>query len=794
MDSGALGATGPYIGRPLPRFEDLRLVTGKGRFTDDQSLPGQTYGVFVRSPHAHARILEIDGTAARALPGVIAILTAVDYKADGRDGVEQVPNPSDVINYKESAFRDRPDRPVADLPHWPFAEDRARFPGEAVALVVAETLAQARDGAEAVEVDYAPEPAVTDLLDALAPGAPLLWPEIPDNIAFEAEFGDKAATEAAMAAADLVVEHRFRNQRIANAQMEPRAALGAYDAATDRWTFISGSQGVARQRQSLAQALKVPAERIRVVSQDVGGGFGARTMVYPEQLAVLWAARMVGRPVKWTSDRTEAFLTDFQGRDMVTEARLALDRSGRILGYAVRNLGNVGAHTLSYVPLNNGYRVLTTVYDVPAAHVTLAGIMTNTVQTGPYRGAGRPEATFVMERMLDIAARRLGLDRIEIRRRNLVKHDQLPYRSPMGLTYDSGDFAGNMERALEVADWQGFATRREAAAARGRLAGIGVANYIESPVGAPHERVEVTVKADGTVDAVVGTQSTGQGHETSFAQVLADGLGVRPDQVRLLTGDTAVVRAGGGSHSDRSMRLAGTLMVQASAEIVALGSKVAAALLGVDAAAIAFKDGLFQTVSQNRRFSLFDVAQAIETDASLPDALRKPLATVATFTGRIPAHPTGAAICELEVDPETGTVAITRYTSVDDVGQPINPLILHGQVHGGIAQGVGQALCEGMAYDPESGQVLSASFMDYGMPRADMLPSFQVEMTEDPTAGNPLRVKGGGESGITPALAAVGNAVADALAPLGIEHVEMPASPHRVWQAIRDAQNKGARQ
>jgi carbon-monoxide dehydrogenase large subunit len=793
MDSGAMPSSGPYIGRPLPRFEDRRLITGAGSFTDDRSLTGQAYGVFVRSPHAHAQIRRIDSAAARALPGVIAVLTAADYRADGRAGVLQVPIPSDVISYKEPAFRDRPGRPVADLPHWPFASDRARFPGEAVALVVAETLAQARDAAEAVEVDYAPLPAVTDALEAMAPGAPLLWDEIPDNIAFEAEFGDRAATEAAMAAAHLVVERRFRNQRIANAQMEPRAALGAYDAASDRWTLISGSQGVARQRQSLAQALKVPAERIHVVCQDVGGGFGARTMVYPEQLAVLWAARMVGRPVKWTSDRTEAFLTDFQGRDMITEARLALARDGRVLGYAVRMFGNVGAHTLSYVPLNNGYRVLTTVYDVPAAHVRLAGIMTNTVQTGPYRGAGRPESTFVMERMLDIAARRLGLDRVEIRRRNLVERAQLPYRSAMGLTYDSGDFAGNMARALETADWRGFAARRDGAARRGRLAGIGVANYVESPVGAPHERVVVTVKADGTVEAVAGTQSTGQGHETSFAQVLADQIGVRPDEIRLVTGDTAVVRSGGGSHSDRSMRMAGTLLVRAGAEIVERAGRVAAALLGVDEARVEFRDGLFQAPPLNRRFSVFDVARAIESDGALPDALRQPLRAEATFTGRIPAYPTGCAICEVEIDPETGVVALTRYTSVDDVGQPINPLILHGQVHGGIAQGVGQALSEAMAYEPGSGQVLSASFMDYAMPRADMLPSFTVEMTEDPTAGNPLRVKGGGESGITPALAAVGNAVADALAPLGVEHVDMPASPHRVWQAIRAAQGEPPR-
>jgi carbon-monoxide dehydrogenase large subunit len=632
MDSGGDGSSGPYIGRPLPRFEDHRLITGAGSFTDDRSLPGQAYGAFVRSPHAHAQIRRIDSEAARALPGVIAVLTAAEYEADGRCGVQQVPIPSDVIDYRQPAFRDRPGRPIADLPHWPLAAERARFPGEAVALVVAETLAQARDAADAVAVDYAPLPAVTDALAATAPGAPLLWDEIPDHIAFEAEFGDQNATEAAMAAADLVVEHRFRNQRIANAQMEPRAALGAYDAAADRWTLISGSQGVARQRQSLAQALKVPAERIQVVCQDVGGGFGARTMVYPEQLAVLWAARRVGRPVKWTSDRTEAFLTDFQGRDMITDARLALDRAGRILGYAVRTVGNVGAHTLSYVPLNNGYRVLTTVYDVPAAHVRLMGVMTNTVQTGPYRGAGRPESTFVVERMLDIAAHRLGLDRIEIRRRNLIGRGQLPYRSAMGLTYDSGDFPGNMARALAAADWSGFAARREAAAKHGRLAGIGVANYVESPVGAPHERVVVTVKADGTVEAVAGTQSTGQGHETSFAQVLADQIGVRPDEIRLVTGDTAVVRSGGGSHSDRSMRLAGTLLVRAGAEIVDRAGRVAAALLGVEAARVAFRDGLFQAPPLNRRFSVFDIARAIESDAALPGALREPLRAEATFS------------------------------------------------------------------------------------------------------------------------------------------------------------------
>jgi carbon-monoxide dehydrogenase large subunit len=553
--------------------------------------------------------------------------------------------------------------------------------------------------------------------------------------------------------------------------------------------LISGCQGVHRVRHPLAGCLKVPQERVRVICPDVGGGFGSRTNLYAEQVAVVWAARRLRRPVKWTGERTEAFLTDYTARDVVADARLAFDRKGRMLALGLQLTANIGAHTVSYVPLSNGYRVAPTVYDVPLAYVRLRGVMTNTVPTAPFRGAGRPEATAVMERLIDIAAKRLKIDRVELRRRNMIPHDKLPYRTATGLTYDSGDFAGNLARALATADWNGFPARRREAKKRGRLLGIAVANYVETPVGMPHERVAVGVSPAGRVDLMVGTQSSGQGHETSFRQVMADQLGIEPEEINFVSGDSATLASGGGTHSDRSMRLAGSLMVETSRTVIDKARRIAAVMLGVPASDIAFADGLFVAPNSNRRLSLFDIARAIDDLPALPDDLRGPLRAEATFTGRIPAYPTGAAVCEAEVDPETGTIEIRRYTSIDDGGQPINPLILHGQVHGGVAQGMGQAMMEAAVYEPGSGQLLSASFLDYGMPRADHLPHLDVELTEDPTKGNALRVKGGGEAGITPSSAVLMNAVMDALSGMGIEHMDMPATPQRVWSAIRDARN-----
>jgi carbon-monoxide dehydrogenase large subunit len=493
--------------------------------------------------------------------------------------------------------------------------------------------------------------------------------------------------------------------------------------------------------------------------------------------------------VKWTGDRSEAFLTDYTARDVVTRARLAFDRKGRMLALALELTANTGAHTVSYVPLSNGYRVAPTVYDVPMAWVRLRGVMTNTVPTAPFRGAGRPEATTVMERLIDIAAKRLKIDRVELRRRNLIRRDALPHRTATGLTYDSGDFAGNLARALQTADWEGFPARRREAKKRGRLLGIGVANYVETPVGMPHERVAIKVSAAGSVALIVGTQSSGQGHETSFRQVVADQLGVHPEAINFVSGDSATLASGGGTHSDRSMRLAGALMVEASRTVIDKACRIAAAMLDVAQGDISFVDGLFVAPNSNRRLTLFDIARAVDELASLPDDLRAPLAAEASFTGRIPAYPTGAAVCEAEVDPETGAIEIRRYTSIDDGGQPINPLILHGQVHGGVAQGVGQAMMEAAVYEPGSGQLLSASFLDYGMPRADHLPHLDVALTEDPTKGNALRVKGGGEAGITPSSAVLMNAVLDALSDIGIEHMDTPATPHRVWSAIRAARD-----
>ena len=780
---------GSFIGRPLPRFEDLRLVRGAGRYTDDVSVPQQSFAVFVRAPHAHARIVAIDPSAARAHAGVLAVLTGADYVADGHVGMAHFPNPADAVDIRVPSFAPTAARKILDELQLPLALDRVRYVGEAVAIVVAETLLAARDAAEAVKVEYDVLPAVTDALEALAPGAPTLWPDAPDNLALDSEFGDRTAVERAIGGAHVIIEQSIRNQRTASAFMEPRSAIGSYDTAESQYTLISGCQGVHRVRHPLAGCLKVPQERVRVICPDVGGGFGSRTNLYPEQVAVVWAARRVGRPVKWTGDRSEAFLTDYTARDVVTAARLAFDRDGRMLALALELTANIGAHTVSYVPLSNGYRVAPTVYDVPIAWVRLRGVMTNTVPTAPFRGAGRPEATAVMERLIDIAAKRLKIDRVELRRRNLIPREKLPHRTATGLTYDSGDFAGNFARALASADWDGFPARRRQAKKRGRLLGIGVANYVETPVGMPHERVALKVSAEGSVDLIVGTQSSGQGHETSFRQVMADQLGVTPEAVNFVSGDSAMLASGGGTHSDRSMRLAGSLMVETSRTVIDKARRIAAVMLEVAAGDISFTDGLFVAPNSNRRLTLFDIARAAEDLPSLPDDLRGPLTAEATFTGRIPAYPTGAAVCEAEVDPETGTIEIRRYTSIDDGGQPINPLILHGQVHGGVAQGVGQAMMEAAVYEPGSGQLLSASFLDYGMPRADHFPHLDVELTEDPTEGNALRVKGGGEAGITPSSAVLANAVMDALADIGVEHLDMPATPQRVWTAIRDARN-----
>jgi aerobic carbon-monoxide dehydrogenase large subunit len=769
---------GPFIGRPLPRFEDVRLVRGAGRYTDDFTFPNQVYAAFVRSPHAHASIRSIDTQTALETAGVVAVLTGTDYLGDGHSGIVHAALPTDAVDPRAPAFRYADDGRPFDQPQLPLAVDRVRYVGEPLAVVIAETAALARDAADLVEVEYTVLPAIADIAEAMQPGAASVWDAVPDNIALDGEHGDRGATEAALQSAQVVVEHTFRSQRIANAQMEPRAAIGVYEPESQTYLMVSGSQGVSRQHSALAAALQVPPERVRVISPDVGGGFGPRSYLQAEQVVVVWAARCLGRPVRWTSTRAEAFVSDHQGRDSMATLRLGLDHAGRILALAADCAYNLGAHTVGgYVPMANFSRILCSIYAVPHACVRMRGVLTHTGCTGPFRGAGRPEAMFMLERVLDLAAAQTGIDRVELRRRNLIPRDHLPYRTPLGLTYDSGDFLHNMQRALQVADWTGFAHRRDEARARGRYAGIGLANYVEAPVGAPHERVKATVLANDTIELVAGTQSTGQGHETSFAQVAADQLGVNPRQVRLLTGDTAVVTSGGGTHSDRSMRLAGTLIVDACGQVLERSRQVAAQMLEVAPEDLVYARAAWRVAGTDRHVSLFEAARIADVSGE------------ARFTGRIPAHPTGCAVCEVEVDPETGAISIARYTAVDDVGQPINPLILHGQVAGGIAQGIGQALSEHAVYASESGQLLTSSFLDYALPRASGLPNFGMELTEDPTAGNPLRVKGGGEAGITPCLAAVVNAVVDALQPLGIKHLEMPVTAARIRASIGETQD-----
>lgn len=726
-----------YIGRRIPRVEDHRLLTGSGRFTDDVALAGQVWCAFVRSPHPHARIVRIDKSAG---PGVLAVLDGEDYAADGLGPIQHVPNPLEALDLARRAF----DHPVV-RPHWPLARGEARHVGEPVVAVIAETQSLAKDAADHVQVEY----------EAL----PLERTEC-----FRRSSGDAAAVRRALESAALVVRREFVNQRIATCTMEPRAAVAEYREG--RITLITGSQGVHRLHQILAEIFHARPGDIRVVSEDVGGSFGTRAYLHPEQAVVAWAARRLGRPVKWTGERSEAFVSDFQGRDSTTRAALGLDAAGRIVAYDVEAQANIGAHTVSFVPMANFRNILTSVYRVPAVHVEVRGVITNTLPAVPYRGAGRPEAHHALERLLDIAARRLRLDRAEIRRRNLVRKDELPYRMASGLVFDSGDFPGYMERALQLSRYDQIEARRAEAKTRGRLRGIGVANYVEAPAGAPRERVELAMTAS-EVSIIAGTLSSGQGHETSFAQVVAELLGIPIERVRLRTGDTDVVAVGGGTHSDRSMRLVGTLLLRCSHTLIEKGREAAAELLEARAGDLVFERGEYRIAGTDRRLGILDVAA------------QKALSAAEEFNGRIPAYPGGSAVCELEVDPQTGGVELLRYVAVDDVGQPINPMIVEGQAHGAIAQGAGQALMEGVRFD--AGQILNGSFVDYGVPRSNDLPAFTCELAEDPTAGNPLRVKGGGEGAIVPATAAIVNALCDAL---GVEDIAMPATPQEIWLAI----------
>jgi carbon-monoxide dehydrogenase large subunit len=785
------GLTGTGIGQPVRRKEDARLLTGKGRFSDDLSLPGQAIAYVLRSPHAHARIHAITTSEASKARGVVAVFTHVDLAADSVGNI-----PGDFKTRNPTAAREAtPEPPLvnrdgSDIPDSPFpllARDRVRFVGQAVAFVVAETLEAAKDAAELIDVDYETLEAVAGTRAAAEPGAPRLWDHMASNVCLDAEFGNASATDAAFRRAHHVTRFSTHVSRVTGVPMEPRAAVGVWDLETGRITLHAGSGGVVRQKRELAEILGLPQESVRVVAHDIGGNFGTKNSFYPEFALVCWASRRLGRPVKWTAERSECFLSDYQGRDMAFDAEIALDKEGRILAVRSENLSNLGAYAATMVPLRKGMTLMNGVYAIPAVHVRGRAVLSNTMPTTPYRSAGRPEAMYVIERLIDLAAAETGHDPIALRRKNLIQPAQLPYDNGLGLTYDSGLYEKVMDEALALGDWAGFPARKEEARTRGKLRGIGFANYIEVTMGAPIERAELIVRPEGVVDVVVGTLSSGQGHETSFTQCVSDWLGVSHGNVRLVQGDTDIVKAGGGSHSGRSMRMAGFVMGRASEAVVAKAKRIAAVVLEAAPDAIDYSNGMFTARGTNRSAHLFELAAAAVSRSDLPDDLTGPLQAAHQEHFRQAAFPYGAHVCEVEIDPDTGVVALAGYAAVDDVGRAINPLILHGQAHGGIVQGVSQILWEHCCYDVETAQLLSATFMDYAMPRADVLPRFATGISEVPAPGNPLGIRAGGEGGTTPALAVVVNAIVNSLSEFGIRHIEMPATPERVWRAIHDA-------
>jgi carbon-monoxide dehydrogenase large subunit len=771
------------IGTTVRRKEDLRLVTGRGCYSDDFNFPDQAYAVALRSPHAHAVIRAIDSAAASAMPGVLAVLTGADARADGLKAIPHLAAPGTP---PDLVLANRDGSPVPVAPHYVLPTDRVRHVGTAVAFVIAETVAQARDAAEKVVVDYEPLPAVIDAKAAVEKDAPRLYDDLP-NIMIDAEVGDAAATDAAFARAAHITRLDTWINRVTGVPMEPRAAVGIYDPASDRYTLYAGSGGIVRQKKEIAAILGVPFDNVRVIAQEIGGNFGTRNSFFPEFALVVWGSRRVGRPVKWTADRSEAFVSDYMGRDLTVSAELALDADGRFLALRSSNLSNVGAHSGSYVPLVKGVGLATSGYRIPTSHVQARAVLSTTMCTTPYRSAGRPEVIYVIERLIDKAAQEHGFDRVSLRKRNLIPPSAFPYKNAQGIVYDNGTYRVVMDRAMELGDWRGFKKRRAEAKKRKRLRGIGLCSYLETTGGYPRERADVTVQPRGKVDVVVGTLSSGQSHETTFAQCVAEWLGVPFDDVNVIESDTDIVKEGGGSHSARSMRLAGIVMGNASDAVIEKGRKIAAHLLETAEDDIAFAAGRFTVKGTDRSIGIFDVATAAaDGNAAVPEDLRGPLSATADETIKQLGFPYGAHVCEVEIDPQTGALDLVRYTAVDDVGRAINPMVVHGQTHGGAAQGIGQALWELCAYDAH-GQLLSASFMDYAMPRADLLPSFTTDISEVLTPTNRLGVRGAGEGGTTGALGAVVNAVVDALAEFGVTHIEMPVTPEKIWRAIHSA-------
>ncbi|HVU42061.1 MAG TPA: xanthine dehydrogenase family protein molybdopterin-binding subunit [Xanthobacteraceae bacterium] len=758
------------IGDSIPRVEDQRLLTGRGCYTDDAEPSGFLHAAYVRSPHAHARIRRIDPTAALALPGV-SVMTGADLEAAG---VKPVLNPPESLGAGFPSFADD-----LVIPPWrALALGKVRHVGEAVALVIAPTESGARDAAEAVQVDYEPLASVIEIEDAEKPGAPLVWDEIRGNRLFAIEAGDRTATEAAFARAAAVVEIEAINNRVIINFMEPRSCIAAYDPGTARLSVQIGSQGVHQQAMRIAHALDLPLDRVRVTTGDVGGGFGARSTTYPEYIACAYAAYKLGRAIRWCASRSECFISDTQARDHATRAAMAFDRDGKILALRVHGRCNMGAHVVPRQPnstVGNIIRMLVGAYAVPEAYLDFKGYVTNTIPINVYRGVGRFEDIYVVERLLDRAALRFGLDRAEIRRRNLVKPSAMPFTTPTGGICDCGDFPRLMESALRYAGWAGFPARKAEAAKRGRLRGIGVVYTIEGAGGIAQEYAIAEAKPDGTIVVGIGSQSQGQGHETTFAQLASETLDVPFDKVRIIAGDTDRIAHGVGTFASRSMVRAGSAAFEAMRLLIAEGRSRASAHLEAAVEDIVYSAGRFVVAGTDRSVGLDELAAV------------QPLSAEKLHRNEQVTWPNGCHVCEVEIDPETGQSVLVRYVAVDDVGRAVNPMIVHGQTMGAVAQGLGQALFEHCIYERGSGQLLSGSLMDYSLPRAEDLPDIETWLDDTPTRTNALGVKGAGEAGTVAAPCAAISAVLDALAPLGVTHLDMPATPARVWQAIQEA-------
>ncbi len=767
-------------GRDAIRSEDLPLLTGQGKFTDDLDIARQVHAAFVRAKVAHAIISTLDVAAAMRMPGVLAVIAGRDLAADNIGDIPPV-----------VAFTGRDGKPMfrATMPVLP--AKRVRYVGEAVAMVIAETALQAQDAAEAVDVQFDPLVVVANVERAMAKDAPAIWPEAPGNIALDWADGDAEAVDAAFARAAHTERVKLLNTRVAPSAMEPRAAVASFDAPSQRYTLIAPTQGVAVVRKVLAEnVFKVPVNQIRVLTHDVGGGFGMKVQPYSEYAALLYAARRVGRPVKWCASRLESFLTDTHGRDGVLEGELALDAAGKFIGLRVRTLVGIGAYTSTYasiVATTNTKNCLSSVYVIPAIHIGVKMVLTNTVPLGPYRGAGRPEAIYLIERLIDKAAHAMNIDRAELRRRNFVPPAAMPYKTPNGPIYDSGEFDRILEKAQKLADWKGFLARRKASERNGKLRGIGIGCFLEVAGGILDETVDLRFEPDGKVALRTGVQAMGQGHLSTFVPLVAEKLGVDDGAVRLVQGDSDEVPAGTPSVASRSIMMAGSATTMACDQAIEKGRRGAAQIFETDVADIDFDDGIFRVVGTDRTISLLDLAARMRAAAT--SDMSGGLDSVAKFVSTQMSFPNGCHICEVEIDPETGVVAVMAYTAVDDVGNVLHETIVEGQIHGGAAQGMGQVLGELVIYG-DDGQLLTASFMDYVMPRAGDMPRMSVHHHVVPCTTNPLGAKGAGESGVAGSIPSMINAILDALACRGISHLDLPMTPQRVWAALQQASAK----